>query len=47
MKTSTKPTPTKVTINPNLKSNPTDPYIQKKIEKATQILNTLKEPLVL
>lgn len=40
-------TPTKVTINPNLKSNPKDHYIQKKIEKATQILSTLKEPLVL
>ena len=38
---------TKVTINPKLKSNPTDPYIQKKIEKAAQILSDLKEPLVL
>jgi len=37
----------KVTINPKLKSNPTDPFIQKKIAKATEILNSLKEPIKL
>lgn len=35
----------KVTVNPQLKSNPTDPFIQKKIEKATSLLNSLKKPI--
>ena len=35
----------KVTINPNLKSNPSDPFIQKKIEKATALLSSLKNPI--
>ena len=35
---------TKVTINPKLKSNPNDPFIQKKVQQATDILNNLKEP---
>jgi hypothetical protein len=34
-----------ITINPKLKSNPFDPFIQKKIVKATEILNTLKKPM--
>lgn len=37
----------KVSINPNLKSNPADPFIQKKIEKATALLNSLKKPIQL
>ena len=35
----------KVTINPNLKSNPTDPFILKKIEKATALLSGLKKTI--
>jgi hypothetical protein len=34
----------KVTVNPKLKSNPNDPFIKKKIEKATELLNSLKKP---
>ncbi len=45
MKTAKIPAP-QITINPKLESNPLDPFIQKKIEKATQILNNLKEPLL-
>ncbi len=37
--------PQKGTINPKLKSNPNDPFIQKKIQQATAILDSLKEPL--
>ena len=37
----------KVSINPKLKSNPTDPFIQKKIEKATNLLSSLKKPFLL
>ncbi|WP_435355941.1 hypothetical protein [Emticicia sp. SJ17W-69] len=44
MKTAKVLTP-KVTINPKLKSNPSDPFIQKKIEKATALLNSLKKPI--
>lgn len=36
----------KVTVNPNLRSNPNDPVIQKKIEKATVLLSKLKHPIV-
>ena len=35
----------KASVNPKLKSNSTDPYIQKKVEKATQLLSNLKKPL--
>lgn len=44
MKTAKMNTP-KFTINPSIKSNPSDPFIQKKIEKATALLNSLKKPL--
>jgi hypothetical protein len=42
---STKILTPKITINPNLKSNPTDPFIQKKIEKAAALLNSLNKPI--
>jgi hypothetical protein len=32
-------------INSKLKSNPNDPFIQKKVQQATDILNSLKEPI--
>ena len=35
----------KVTLNQKIKSNPSDPFIQKKLEKATELLKSLKEPL--
>jgi len=35
-----------ITTNPKLKSNPIDQFIQKKIEKVTQISNNLKGPLL-
>ncbi len=35
----------KFTINPSLKSNPNDPFIQNKIKKATELLNSLKKTL--
>ena len=37
--------PIRFRVNPDLKSNPNDPYIQKKIARATEILANLKEPL--
>lgn len=37
--------PIKVTVNPNLKSDPNDPVIQKKVKRAEEILASLKEPL--
>ncbi len=37
----------RIKVNPILKSNSDDPFILKKIEKATQILGSLKEPFVL
>jgi hypothetical protein len=36
----------KVRINPDLKTNPTDPFIKRKIEKVTNILKNLNEPLL-
>lgn len=37
--------PMNVTVNPDLKANPNDPVIQKKIKQAEEILASLKEPL--
>ena len=36
--------PVNMTVNPTLKTNPDDPCIKRKIERAEQILSTLNEP---
>ena len=35
----------KVAVNASIKSNPKDPFIQKKVAMATKILREMKEPI--